>query len=1144
MSQLVTDVAKLNTELVRQGLSIEESAARADTIMKLSAAGAISLEQSLQVITSGTNALKEEHEKIADVILRASNITASSVEGLGEAFTKTASGAEAAGLTIEQTTALISTMKDVTQEGDAQLGTSLKSILARFSRVNEITGEVNQTFNDTQKAIEHVGIQFTETDGQMRNTYDILADLALIWDDLDRNTQAYVATQAAGTRQQNRFYAVMNNFNKVQGVQNDLLNAGGSLQKAYSTYTDSSEAATKRLKASMERMWINLLDSDVLIFLKNVATSILNVIDSIGSIEVALAAITTGLLLHSKTFQTTFFKPIIEAAIETAGGLMGVGTTADLVAAKATLMGTALKTALAGIGIGAAVAVIAFATSKIIGYFQEQKKAAEEARKTSIEAFEFSQDIMSSSGSRAGEIQDLGEEYLRLDKIVKDAGGTYALTKEELARYYDGQARLKELLPDVSSRIDSQGRVILENVAHVEGLIEMEKRYQQEVAQKGLEGAKIVWEEQRELLSVQLRDTELNNLQLLRKQEEALERKQAAETRAGLEMSAFGKWLNDRELKEATEHYDKLTSQVEENEKELLAAREAGIEGSIGMMQQAFTAAGIKITDDMARIFSSDHFIPTISTMPIDEAVAYVQRQAELLKRTDATFKVGPDEVSMAEFTADMDSIRSQMEAGQLSGIEYNQEIDRLLGMIMESGMETQPIFQMLIGMLEGMRDAFGQVAGAAEAVFDPLIEQSGELDLAFQTGMITQEEYRAQLERLKAELATVEYPTDDVKEQIIVVDQLLESEQALQAQLEGAPAAYSSAQSSAEALTQAIFDLNSASFTQYDANRMIMDDFPEYIAQMGDKQALEAAMRSSLAQTTEASVNAYIDQMRATSEFTQGKGESYWNMLKVLAPLWDDEAEGFAKNEALKEKAVVHVINSIYPHWREYFLNIDGQFKVQANAINNFVKQANKAKGRAEQALGDIARVGSIGFNDRGGPLRDLNVKFNSDVREFRSLVATLGDTVGGITTESAFKGLFESKNPFFPGINEDLKKVGELRKMLGQAQKQREKAIKDEAAAKKKAANDKSKAAADKAQKARERAAAAEKRKRESEAKKAAADQKKKAAEAKKRQTRQRERQLLRRRRTRLRLRKPKKKPRKTLKTLRRKQKKLRKT
>ena len=61
--------------------------------------------------------------------------------------------------------------------------------------------------------------------------------------------------------------------------------------------------------------------------------------------------------------------------------------------------------------------------------------------------------------------------------------------------------------------------------------------------------------------------------------------------------------------------------------------------------------------------------------------------------------------------------------------------------------------------------------------------------------------------------------------------------------------------------------------------------------------------MRSSLAQTTEASVNAYIDQMRATSLLRAPKGESYWNMLKVLAPLWDDEAQGFAKNEALKRR-------------------------------------------------------------------------------------------------------------------------------------------------------------------------------------------------------------------------------------------------
>ena len=85
-------------------------------------------------------------KKIADVLLKAANITASDVEGLGEAFTKTASGAKAAGLTIEQTTSLLATMKDVTQEGDSQLGTSLKSILARFSRINEETGEVNASF--------------------------------------------------------------------------------------------------------------------------------------------------------------------------------------------------------------------------------------------------------------------------------------------------------------------------------------------------------------------------------------------------------------------------------------------------------------------------------------------------------------------------------------------------------------------------------------------------------------------------------------------------------------------------------------------------------------------------------------------------------------------------------------------------------------------------------------------------------------------------------------------------------------------------------------------------------------------------------------------------------------------------------------
>ena len=64
----------------------------------------------------------------------------------------------------------------------------------------------------------------------------------------------------------------MDNFNRVQAVHNDLLNSAGTLQEAYTVYLGSNEAATKKLEASLQRLWINFIDSDTLIFLKQIAT--------------------------------------------------------------------------------------------------------------------------------------------------------------------------------------------------------------------------------------------------------------------------------------------------------------------------------------------------------------------------------------------------------------------------------------------------------------------------------------------------------------------------------------------------------------------------------------------------------------------------------------------------------------------------------------------------------------------------------------------------------------------------------------------------------------------------------------------------------------------------------------------------------
>ena len=296
MAKTVSEISKVNTELIRQGLSLEVARKRMETVLKFSATAAISAEESLRVITSSVNAMGEAAEKTSDVLLLAGAISASSAEEIGEAFTKTASSAKAVGVPLESLAAILATLVEVTQESPSSLGNSMKTLLARFNKINEETGELNEEINNVQKAFESVGITFVDLDGQIRPVHELMGDLGKIWDTLDKNTKMYIATQAAGVRQQNRFLAIMENFNRVLEIENQLMDAGGTTNLYYARYLNSVEAAANRSRVALEQLWIKTINSDVLKYFYNFTTAVITLIDKIGGLRIAIALLVFALM--------------------------------------------------------------------------------------------------------------------------------------------------------------------------------------------------------------------------------------------------------------------------------------------------------------------------------------------------------------------------------------------------------------------------------------------------------------------------------------------------------------------------------------------------------------------------------------------------------------------------------------------------------------------------------------------------------------------------------------------------------------------------------------------------------------------------------------------------------------------------------
>ena len=995
LNQTVVEVAKLNTELVRQGLSLEESAARTETIMKLSAAGAITMEQSLAVITSGVNALGETHEKIADVLLKAANITASDVEGLGEAFTKTASGAKAAGLSIEQTTSLLATMKDVTQEGDSQLGTSLKSILARFSKIDKETGEVNEAFNETQKAIESVGVAFLDTDGQIRNTYEILEDLSVKWEDLDRNTQAYIATQAAGTRQQNRFYAIMDNFNKVQAVHNDLLNSAGTLQEAYGVYLGSSEAATKKLKASLQRLWINFINSDVLIWLKQVATAIIDIVDKIGPLEIGIMAITTRLLFLKNGFMSAFLGPMKTYFSQLSASIAGT-TAATGAATGATItLGTAIKSALIGTGVGALIVFGTAVATYIIKKFAEAKvEAAKKMDEMKQDAQEV-HDYFNSRSLRIADLQDSGETYIELQEKVDNLGGTFALTEEEAKLYYEAQAKIVELLPTATHYTDEYGRIILTSVGSVEQLTKAEKELAREMAKTNFAKSSAVAREaidtNKELTEAREKEAEalkISNelLQAKYAEENALARLRAELGRAPEDDTDYINDIKERILAQEQVLYAadrKWSDYVTATSVASVEAAKKAVVNLAPVVRDFINSQNLEeIPAHVNEILMSKPILLALEKVPIDEWSHYLEVRLADLTAKEHPIKIGVDKLTYSQVAEKITNLTTQLSNGTILPEAFLAEIEKL-----KQGINTIPDKPLKDAFLGQISDAKLRAEGLGVSIedLDPALQKvATRLEssrVAFTNQTMSSDSYVRSLQAAKAELLAMPKGIPGAETMIADLNRLIEAQEASNQKFSEAQGVFSQNKKELEELAWFQWQVNEGGMKQNEINDYLLANHPLWVAQANDKKALNGLIENSIIDLKNTQIQSYIDMMVGSEQMSIQQAANYRSLFNYLAEAYGFDLKNFANLAEVKDAIDRKLLQVLGANWQKFYQYTDGQLQIRQDAINAMVNEASKKMpGEDEHAW--RART-SYALNSVSDVIKGMKAKvaaFNSD--------------------------------------------------------------------------------------------------------------------------------------------------------------------
>lgn len=236
-----------------------------------------------------------------------------------------------AGMDFEKYAAIVSAVAEDTRQSGSTIGNAFKTIFSRISRSKDgLTTDAEMS--DAEAALKSVGVSVRGTDGDLRDISDTLDGLNQVWGTLNKSQKSYIAEQAAGVRQKNIFISMMDNYNKALKLEQDALDSSGTAMEINDKRADSINGKMEKLSATMTQLYSDALPEEALEGMLDFVTSIANVVDKLGLLQGAIAAL--GVAGGSQVFSsiasnwskllTAFTSPVGIASFAVGGAVAAV----------------------------------------------------------------------------------------------------------------------------------------------------------------------------------------------------------------------------------------------------------------------------------------------------------------------------------------------------------------------------------------------------------------------------------------------------------------------------------------------------------------------------------------------------------------------------------------------------------------------------------------------------------------------------------------------------------------------------------------------------------------------------------------------------------------------------------------------------
>lgn len=204
------------------------------------------------------------------------------------------------GNTLDESIGIITAANEVVND-PSSVGTALKTLTLRLRGSKTELEEMGEDVSDMATTTSQLQAKLLALTGgkvdimldanTFKSSTQILREMADAWEDMNDIQRASALELMGGKRQANVLSALIQNFETAEKAIEASADSAGSALRENEVYLDSIQGRIDLFTNSVQTMWNNMLDDDVVKWFVNIATQIVKILDKLGPIKTLLAGI-------------------------------------------------------------------------------------------------------------------------------------------------------------------------------------------------------------------------------------------------------------------------------------------------------------------------------------------------------------------------------------------------------------------------------------------------------------------------------------------------------------------------------------------------------------------------------------------------------------------------------------------------------------------------------------------------------------------------------------------------------------------------------------------------------------------------------------------------------------------------------------